>query len=133
VEVVMTAGGPSAARLELRDADGIVASWTLDGDESHVTCRYVATGPTYLVAVVSGPAGAEILDDDAFAHTSPIWLDVDGHSVARPDAVAWCLAWLDELEQQTGRHGRYAHPGQRRELVALIEQARAFYRSRLAG
>ena len=59
----------------------------------------VAGDPTYVVAVaVGGPHERAFHRGGAYAHTSPVYLDVGGRHVAREQDVRWCLEWLDRLE-----------------------------------
>jgi glutathione S-transferase len=65
------------------------------------------------------------------AHTSPVYVDLGGRRVARGDDARWCLALLKRLEQFVGQHGHF-EPATRADhlgdLVAVLDQARAFYR-----
>jgi hypothetical protein len=52
----------------------------------------------------------------------------------RPVPVAvysarWLLDWLDRFEALLGGHGRFADDGQRAEVMAVVDQARALYRA----
>ena len=66
------------------------------------------------------------------AHTSPVHVEVDGVRVARALVDArWCLAFLDRLEAHVTAHGRFVAGERDRQLgdlVAVIDEARTFYR-----
>ena len=67
-----------------------------------------------------------------FAHTTPVYVDVDGRRVGRASSARWCLRLLDGVEELAGEQGRFG-PGhgerQLGDLVAVLDRARAFYRS----
>jgi hypothetical protein len=108
----------SAAAATLVGPDGAIA-----GDE------VVVDGPTWIAAVARGPGDERILDASAFAHTSPVYVDVDGRRVARERDARWCLDYLDRLQALAAEHGRFSHAGQREDLVRVLDEARAYYRS----
>ena len=64
-----------------------------------------------------------------FAHTSPVWVEVDGRPVRRPASARWLLDWLDRFETLLGEHGRFADDAQRADVVAVVERARRRYRA----
>jgi hypothetical protein len=64
-----------------------------------------------------------------FAHTSPVWVEVGGRQVRRPASARWLLEWLDRFDTLVAEHGRFAGDGQRAELAAVVDRARAVYRA----
>ena len=92
--------------------------------------EYTVDGPTWLAAVARGPATG--LAPAGLAHTTPVYVDVDGARVARADAAQWCLGLVDGLERLLAEHGVFA-AGQRERRLAdyaeLLESARRFYRA----
>jgi len=67
-----------------------------------------------------------------FAHTSPVYVDVDGHRVGRPASARWCLRLLDGVARLAAEQGRF-DPGDRErqlgDLVDVLDRARVFYRA----
>jgi hypothetical protein len=65
------------------------------------------------------------------AHTTPVYVDVEGRRVARAADARWCLEFLDTLEAFVGEHGHF-EPATRQahlaDVVAVINDARSFYR-----
>jgi hypothetical protein len=122
--------GPGAERLTLIGPDGVLA----EGDAaSELQFETTATdGPTWLAAIARGPGHPNTLDESVFAHTSPVYVDVDGRRVARSADARWCLEFLDTLEQFVAEHGQFA-PATRAErfgdFVTVLDQARIFYRN----
>jgi hypothetical protein len=89
-------------------------------------------GSTWLCAVARGPGHPSVLGPVVFAHTSPVWVEVDGRPVRRAASARWLLDWLDRFEALLAEHGRFADAAQRAEVVAVIDRARGVYRA-LAG
>jgi hypothetical protein len=107
---------------------------TLVGPDGEITGdEVVVDGPTWIAAVARGPAGERVLDASAFAHTTPVYVDVEGRRVARERDARWCLKYLDRLQALAAEHGRFSHAGQQKDLVDVLDQARAYYRRVTAG
>ncbi|MFI6511794.1 CehA/McbA family metallohydrolase [Streptosporangium sp. NPDC050855] len=119
--------GPEVERLEIRTADGVLA----EGPPDELTAELVAGEPTYVVAVATGGPHERSFTREVYAHTSPVYLDVDGRHVARAEDVAWCLEWLDTLERLLREEGTFEAPGQLGDHLDVIERARRVYRDRL--
>ncbi|WP_067825706.1 CehA/McbA family metallohydrolase [Actinomadura kijaniata] len=128
VTVTARCVGPEVRRLELRTADGVVA----EGPPGALTAELTVDAPTYVVAVASGPAHPRTFHySGAYAHTSPVYLDVAGRHVARPADVRWCLDYLDGLETMIREHARLDGERELADHLDLLDAARAVYRARL--
>ncbi|MFD2356631.1 CehA/McbA family metallohydrolase [Nonomuraea ferruginea] len=128
VEITVTSVGPEVETLEIRTADGVVAQ----GPPGRLTATLTAGEPTYVVAVATGgPHPRAFHGSGAYAHTSPVYLNVAGTRVARPEDVRWCLDWLDRLEEVLRESGVFATKDQYDDHVALYDRARQVYRARL--
>lgn len=130
LEVTVDVEGPGADRVEVRDAAGVVAASDVNGP-SRFRVAYDVTGPTYLVAVVTGDGGDQVLDDVATAHTSPVWVACEGRSVVHEPDVRWCLRWLDHLTLTVRTHARLPEEHQRRDIEDALAAARRFYLGQL--
>jgi hypothetical protein len=121
--------GPGAERLTLVGPDGVMAAGDAASDLRLETT--LEGGPTWIAAVARGGSHPNTLDQSVLAHTSPVYVDVDGRRVARADDAQWCLTFLDTLEQFVDQHGHFdpasraAHFG---DLVGVLDDARSFYR-----
>jgi hypothetical protein len=121
--------GPGAEHLTLVGPDGVMAAGDAASDLRLETTP--EGGPTWIAAVARGGSHPHTLDRSVLAHTSPVYVDVDGRRVARADDARWCLAFLDTLEQFVDQHGHFdpasraAHFG---DLVGVLDDARSFYR-----
>jgi hypothetical protein len=129
--------GLGVERLELAGADGVVAAAEADragggAAELAIDVDVEARDPLWLCAVARGPGHPSVLGPVVFAHTSPVWVEVGGRPVRRPASARWLLDWLDRFEALLDGHGRFADDGQRAELAAVADRARAVYRA-IAG
>ncbi|MFD8558463.1 CehA/McbA family metallohydrolase [Streptosporangium canum] len=127
VTVTVRSIGPEVERLEIRTADGVLA----EGPPAELTCELVAGDPTYVVALAVGGPHERALTGGAYAHTSPVYLDVAGRHVAREQDVRWCLEWLDGMETLLRGQGTFETAGQLGDHLELIGRAREVYRARL--
>lgn len=128
VSVEVTSIGPEVERLEIHTANE-----TITGPPGRFTAELTITEPTYLVATAAGPPHERSLHRaGAYAHTSPVYVDVAGEHVARQEDVAWCLAWLQRLEDELRSRGQFEHKEQLEAHLELYERARQIYRSRIA-
>ncbi|WP_205315222.1 CehA/McbA family metallohydrolase [Nonomuraea lactucae] len=128
VEISVRSIGPEVETLEIRTGDGVLAQ----GPPGRLTASLVVGEPTYVVAVAAGgPHPRAHHHAGAYAHTSPVYLDVAGGHVARPADVRWCLDWLDRLEAVLRESGRFDCEEQHAGHLALYARARQVYRARL--
>ncbi|MGP3911297.1 CehA/McbA family metallohydrolase [Nonomuraea sp. 10N515B] len=129
VEIVAASIGPEVEHLEIHTAAGMLAQ----GRPGRLVTSMEVSEPTYVVAVASGgPHPRAFHRRGAYAHSSPVYLDVAGEHVAREADVRWCLAWLDRLEAVIREFGTFETDDQLGDHLELYERARAVYRGRLA-
>ncbi|MEU6998593.1 CehA/McbA family metallohydrolase [Nonomuraea sp. NPDC046570] len=127
VMVSARAIGPEVRRLSLLTADGELAA--VDG--ARVSAELTVRRPTYVVAVAEGGAHPRSLFSHVYAHTSPVYLDVEHRRVAREDDVNFCLRWIDLLEQLVREGATLDGERQLGDYLEVIEEARRVYLSRL--
>jgi hypothetical protein len=116
--------GPGVETLSVVGPEGVLAT----DAGSDVEVELLVTKPAWVAAVATGPRHSDVLGPTVFAHTSPVYIDVEGHRVARPESARWCLDWLERVEQLAVQHGSFADESQLQDLVAVLERARPFYR-----
>src|SRR5829696_1451801 len=129
LDVRATVAGAGTDRLSLVGPDGVLAEST-GGELRH---ELVVDGPSWLAAVARGPGNPTTLDRAALAHTSPVYVDVAGRRVARAADARWCLDLLGRLAGVAAEHGHFDDAEQHRDLVAVLGDARAFYRGVVAA
>ena len=121
------AGCSGGAHLVLYGPDGVVASGAAEL-EHEVT----VDGGLWLAAAAHGDADPHTVGAPVFAHTTPVYVDVDGRRVARAASARWCLRQLDALQELAQEQGRFDPDERERQvgdLVAVLDRARTVYRS----
>jgi hypothetical protein len=116
--------GPGVEVLEVLGPDGVAAETS--GRE--LVTELTVSGPIWIAAQARGPRRPAVLGPSVFAHTSPVYVEVDGASVARAESAEWCLDWLDRVEDLARAHGHFTSESQLDDLVAVLSDARGFYR-----
>ncbi|NOY58417.1 MAG: CehA/McbA family metallohydrolase [Calditrichaeota bacterium] len=61
------------------------------------------------------------------AHTSPIYINVDGRAQRSPEDAAYLAKWCDYAIEWARNKARYLHESQRQEIVELFTKAKAVY------
>ncbi len=88
---------------------------------------------SWIAARARGPFDPLLVNDDnAFAHSSPVYCQVDGRSVRNSDDARFFIAWIDKLIERAEESKRFADEMQRRETVELFQKAQDYYRG-IAG
>ena len=128
LELEAECSGPGVLGAEIIGPDGTLAQASAEGDRAVVVATYKVKGPMWIAARGRGREHPSIMRGAAWAHTSPVYVDVAGQRVGRGRDAAWCLDWLDRFETLLREYGRYSDDGHRDEVIATIEGARAFYR-----
>jgi hypothetical protein len=62
-----------------------------------------------------------------------VYVEVGGAPVSVPGSAGWLLDWLDRLEALLRGDGRFADDAQRDATLAVLDQARPYYRRQLSG
>jgi hypothetical protein len=110
-----------AEDVTLVGPDGVLAS----GAGRHAI---TVDRPMWIAAVARGAGGGRVLDAAAFAHTTAVFIDVGGRRVAREADARWCLDYLDTLQEFVAEHGQFSRDDQRRDVEAVLDDARTHYR-----
>ena len=61
------------------------------------------------------------------AHTSPIYIDVDGRARRSPEDAAFLAGWTDRAIEWAQTEAKFQYEAQRDEMIALFERAKAVY------
>ena len=79
-----------------------------DGDSSRYLGKGVRRAVQNVIETIAPEIeGMEAGEQAAARHTSPVYVDVPGRRVARPDAARWCLRLLDGLQDLVTEHERF--------------------------
>ena len=99
-----------------------------DGSFVQLTKEIPVAEGSWVAARVRGDFHRYLVNDtDLYAHTSPVYLTVDGKGVSRKEDGQFFVAWVDQLISRVQDKGRFASEEQRQEVVALFKKARAYY------
>jgi len=63
------------------------------------------------------------------AHTSPVYIAVDGKPTASKADAEYMIRWIDRLLQVANKPGRYSSDTERAEVRAIFQKARQEYKS----
>ena len=84
----------------------------------------------WIAARARGPYDRLLVNDDnAFAHSSPVYCAVDGAGPRNADDARFFISWIDQLIERVESSDRFANEGQRTETVELFRKAQACYRA----
>ena len=115
--------------LEIVVNGEVVASSEGPGKDLEIEEEIVLEEGAWIAARARGPFDPLLVNDDnAFAHSSPVYCRVGGRSVQRPEDARFFVGWIDKLIERAEASERFADEGQRRETVALFREAQEFYR-----
>ena len=130
VSAVVTGSG--VRRLVLHGPDGELAST----DGAALDYELEVDAPSWIAAAAYGESDPHTLGAPVFAHTTPVYLDIAGRRVARPQSARWCVRALDLLDNIVREQGRF-DPARRDEqlgdMIDVIDRARDFYRTVQTG
>ncbi len=91
--------------------------------------RIPIEGSSWIAVRATGPWNRMILNDaGAYAHTSPVYVQVGGERLAVKEDVRFYIAWMEKLIARTKERGRFSTAARREEVVALFERALDYYK-----
>ena len=101
-----------------------------DRKSAHYSQRVkVARSGWYHVRAEGNPAERYPLDTTfAQAFTNPVWVTVGGRPVRSAAAAAYCLKWIDKLQQMAEKWPGWRSPKEKAHVYAQFDEARAVYR-----
>lgn len=122
-------------RVELIVNGKVVESQAAAGrDTVEFTRRVPVERSSWIALRAVGPRHRLILNDTmAFAHTSPVYVEVGGRPVRVAEDVKFYRDWVERLMARAERTGRFSTPERRAEVTALFSKALAWYRAAEAG
>jgi putative heme-binding domain-containing protein len=82
----------------------------------------------WIAVRVRGPEDPRVFDGPAWAHTSPVYVEVDGQPIASPDDAKYFVTWIDEMLRVVSARNRYARAEDRREVESLFRRAQDTFR-----
>lgn len=117
------------ASLELVVNGAVVASApATDGGGTAALAYDLRAERSCWVAVrARGLAHALALGGAVYAHTSPIYITVDGAAQRSADDAAYFHTWIERLIAMAQERGRYADGAQRDAVIALFREGQRYY------
>ncbi len=131
IEVTAEAGSYAPMDvLELIVNGEVIASARASEAGRHAALRHqlTSTESCWMALRARGPAHPLVLDSEVFAHTSAIYVTVDGAPVARAEDAAYFDEWIERLIAMTETKGSYATSDERDGIVAMFREGQAYYR-----
>ncbi|MDE3095498.1 MAG: CehA/McbA family metallohydrolase [Chloroflexota bacterium] len=119
-------------RIELViNGEAVASADATDGGRYARLTHEVVTRESCWVALrAMGPVHDLVLGDALFAHTSPIYVTVDGAPVARAEDAAYFVEWIERLIAMTRAEGRFVSEAQMDDVLAVFREGQAYYRAR---
>ncbi len=119
-------------RIELVVNGEAVASAdaTADGRYARLVHEVIARESCWIALRATGPVHDLVLGDALFAHTSPVYVTVDGAPIARVEDAAHFVEWIERLVAMTRAEGRFVSEAQMDEVLAVFREGQAYYRAR---
>ncbi len=84
-------------------------------------CSWVAA------RVVGPPPGWLFLPDSLYAHTGPVYFDMEDKRLVRNESALWLIEWIDELVDLAVAKGEYPSSADSVEALAVYAAARDYY------
>jgi hypothetical protein len=81
----------------------------------------------WLALRAAGPPHTDNPGGEAYAHTSPVYVDVSGRPPAARADAQFFVAWINRLEIALRERGRLPTAAQRSHVAAQLEAARRVY------
>jgi hypothetical protein len=87
---------------------------------------------SWIAARVTGPFHRMVLNDSgAFAHTSPVYVQLGDEAIRSPQDARFWIDWIDRLIERTGQRGHFSTPARKQEVLELFQRAKAVYAKQL--
>ncbi len=85
-------------------------------------------GGAWVAARVRGPFHRYLVNDTyLYAHTSPVYITVEGKRVGLKKDAQFFVEWIDQLIGMVEQRGRYASDDQKQEVIGLFKKGRSYY------
>lgn len=96
--------------------------------ELSIDYEHRVSGPAWAAVRVDGDYDPLVVNDARlFAHTTPVWLTVDGKRYVDPAAARFFVGWVERLIQGVQDRGKFPNEERRRAAVELFRRAQRFY------
>jgi TolB protein len=86
------------------------------------------TKSCWIALRVRGADDKRVFDGPAWAHTSPVYVTVDGQPISSPEDAKYFVEWNEKLLRVVATRNRYATPTDRAEVEALFRKGQDYFR-----
>jgi hypothetical protein len=117
-------------QLELVVNGDVVAQGQVKENGTHASLSHVVRvdSSCWIALRAMGRAGPLVLGGELFAHTSPVYVAVDGSVLGRKEDAAYFVDWIDRLIAMCREHGRYESESEREQVTDLFRNGQDYYR-----
>ena len=84
------------------------------------------------VRITGGAHKLVVNNPTLFAHSGPVYCDVEGKPLAEPESLQYLLKWVRDLRHRLLTQGLFEHPGQERQVLEEFQQAEEVYLRKLS-
>jgi putative heme-binding domain-containing protein len=84
---------------------------------------------SWIALRVRGPDHPIIFDGPAWAHTSPVYVEVAGQRIASPQDAEYFVDWIEQMLRVVAARNRYASVEDRRQVETLYRKAQDKFRN----
>ena len=101
--------------------------------ELHYKGQLILERSSWVAAKITGGAHKLVVNNPTlFAHSGPVYCDVEGKPLAEPESLQYLLKWVRDLRQRLLTQGLFEHPGQERQVLEEFQQAEEVYLRKLS-
>ena len=83
---------------------------------------------SWIALRVRGADHPSVFDGPAWAHTSPVFVQVAGQKIASREEAKYFVDWIEQMLQVVAARNRYASPENRQQVESLFRRAQNEFR-----
>ena len=122
-------------RLEIILNGKPVYSAPLEGNQNQLRYKgqVFLEGTSWVAARITGGAHKLVVNNPTlFAHSAPVYCDIEKKPLADPASLRYLLKWIRDLRHRLLTQGLFEHPGQELQVLEEFQQAEDVYLRKLS-
>ena len=119
-------------RLEILRNGQVVETLEVNGDNAEIDVNIPVDQSCWIAVRALGPGHQLVMDTYAFAHTTPVYVTVNGARVSSQDDARFFVTWIDEVLRRLDERDRWTRPEHKQRIHEIFQEAREFYQQ-MAG
>jgi hypothetical protein len=134
IGIVVEAGSyVPVQRVDLIVNGEIVATAQADegGQSAMLAHELKPEASCWIAARAIGPEHRLALDSHVFAHTSPVYVNIDRQPTRDAESAQYFVDWIDRLIDLAARRAKYPDDASRERVAALFREGQEYYRTLL--